>query len=99
VPGVTRVIRLKALADDGTVMVVEPFARDAVSDNVGPIGRVYYSASAAVCIPHSRSEQLGPALGAQAGPGRLADVFRDAGFSSIRVAHETPFKIVLEVRR
>ena len=89
----------EALADGGTVMVVEPFAGDAVPDNLGPIGRLYYSASATICVAHSRSEEVGLALGAQAGPARLADVFRTAGFGSVRVAHETPFNIVLEVRR
>ena len=89
----------EALADDGTLMAVEPFAGDAVPENLGPVGRLYYSASTAICVPHSRSEAVGLALGAQAGPARLADVFRQAGFGSIRTAHETPFNIVLEVRR
>jgi SAM-dependent methyltransferase len=89
----------EALADDGTLMVVEPFAGDAVLDNLGPVGRLYYSASTTVCVPHSRSEEVGLALGAQAGPARLAAVFREAGFRSIRCAYETPFNIVLEVRR
>ena len=89
----------EALAEDGTVLVVEPFAGDAVEDNVGPVGRLYYSASTTVCVAHSRSEHVGLALGAQAGPARLEAVFREAGFGSIRVAHQTPFNIVLEVRR
>jgi SAM-dependent methyltransferase len=89
----------EALADDGTLMVVEPFAGDAVPENLGPVGRLYYSVSTTVCVPHSRSEEVGLALGAQAGPARLADVFRAAGFRSIRSAYETPFNIVLEVRR
>ena len=89
----------EALADDGTVMVVEPFAGDAVPDNLGTVARLYYSASTAVCVPHSRSEDVGLGLGAQAGPARLTDVFREAGFRSIRRAYETPFNIVLEVRR
>jgi hypothetical protein len=72
---------------------------DAVPDNLGTVARLYYSASTAVCVPHSRSEEVGLGLGAQAGPARLADVFREAGFRSIRTAHETPFNIVLEVRR
>jgi SAM-dependent methyltransferase len=88
-----------SLAPDGTVMVVEPFARDAVADNVGPVARLYYAGSTAICIPHSRSENGKLALGAQAGPARLAAVFREAGFGSVRVAHETPFNIVLEARR
>jgi hypothetical protein len=89
----------EALADDGTLMVVEPFAGDTLLDNLGPVGRVYYSASSALCVPHSRSEDVGLALGAQAGPARLADVLRAAGFRSIRHAYESPFNIVLEARR
>ena len=89
----------EALADDGTLMLVEPFAGDEVPDNLGPVGRLYYSASTAICVPHSRSEEVGLALGAQAGPGRLAAVLREASFRSIRTAHETPFNIVLEARR
>jgi len=78
---------------------VEPFAGDSVEENVGTVARLYYSGSTAVCVPHSRSEDVGLALGAQAGPARLSAVSREAGFSSVRVAHETPFNIVLEVRR
>jgi SAM-dependent methyltransferase len=90
---------LQALADDGTLMVVEPYAGDAVTDNVGVIGRLYYTGSTALCVPHSRSEDVGLALGAQAGPARLTSVLREAGFRSIRNAHETPFNIILEARR
>ena len=89
----------EALAEDGTLMIVEPFAGDTVPDNLGPVGHLYYSVSTVVCVQHSRSEDVGLALGAQAGPARLADVLREAGFRSVRTAHETPFNIVLEVRR
>ena len=89
----------EALADDGTLMIVEPFAGDAVPDNLGPVGRLYYSASTALCVPHSRSEAVGLALGAQAGPARLTAVLQEAGFRSVGTAHETPFNIVLEARR
>jgi SAM-dependent methyltransferase len=89
----------EALADDGTLMVVEPFAGDSVPDNLGPVGWLYYSVSTAVCVAHSRSEDVGLALGAQAGPARLEAVFREAGFGSVRIAHETPFNLVLDVRR
>src|SRR5262245_53268207 len=65
----------EALAEDGTLMVVEPFAGDSVPDNLGPVGRLYYSVSTAVCVAHSRSEAVGLALGAQAGPARLGAVF------------------------
>jgi SAM-dependent methyltransferase len=89
----------EALADDGTLMLVEPYAGDAVGDNLGPIGRLYYSASTTICVAHSRSEAVGLALGAQAGPARLTDLLLEAGFSSVRSAHKTPFNIVLEARR
>ncbi len=88
-----------ALAEDGTLMIVEPFAGDAVPANLGPVGPLYYAASTAICVQHSRSEPVGLGLGAQAGPARLAAVLEEAGFTSVRVAHQTPFNIVLEVRR
>ena len=89
----------EALAEDGALMLVEPFAGDAVSDNEGPVGRIYYSASTTMCVAHSRSEDVGLALGAQAGPARLTAVLEEAGFRSVRVAYESPFNIVLEARR
>jgi SAM-dependent methyltransferase len=90
---------LGALADDGRLMVVEPYAGDTVTENLGVIGRLYYTGSTALCVPHSRSEGVGLALGAQAGPALLAAVLRKAGFRSVRKVHETPFNIVLEARR
>jgi hypothetical protein len=71
-----------ALADGGTVMLVEPYAADAVEDNARPIGRLYYSASTTLCCAHALSEDGGQALGAQAGESRLAEVFAEAGFGT-----------------
>lgn len=90
---------LGALTEEGTLMVVEPYAGDGVNENAGIIGRLYYTGSTMLCCPHSRSEEVGLALGAQAGPARLTAVLREAGFGSVRVAHETPFNIVIEARR
>jgi SAM-dependent methyltransferase len=90
---------LHTLADDGTLMVVEPYAGDVVTDNVGPIARLYYTGSALLCCTHSRSEDVGLALGAQAGPARIAAVLTEAGFGSVRTVHETPFNMVIEARR
>lgn len=90
---------LGALTEEGTLMVVEPYAGDGVNDNAGIIGRLYYTGSTMLCCPHSRSEDVGLALGAQAGPARLTAVLREAGFGSVRVVHETPFNIVIEARR
>ncbi len=87
-----------ALKPDGTLMVVEPLARDRLEDNLNPVGRVYYAASAMICTPASLNQPGQAGLGAQAGPGRLSAVIRDGGFSSVRVAAETPFNMVLEAR-
>jgi len=88
-----------ALAPDGTVMLVEPFANDKVEDNINPVGRLYYAASTTLCCAHSLSEEVGLALGAQAGEGRLAGVFKEAGFDAFRRATETPFNLVLEAKK
>jgi len=90
----------EALGEGGTVMLVEPFARDRVEDNLNPVGRLYYAASTTLCCAHSLSEEdgAGVALGAQAGQGRLAQVFQQAGFRHFRRVVETPFNMVLEAR-
>jgi SAM-dependent methyltransferase len=87
-----------ALAPGGTVMLVEPLAHGRVEDNVSPVGRIYYAASTTLCCAHAISEGGKMVLGAQAGEGRLADVFRKAGFSHFRRAFESPFNMVLEAR-
>ena len=88
----------KALAEDGTVMLVEPFANDRVEDNLNTVGRLYYSASTTLCCAHSLSEDGAAALGAQAGEARLANVFTKAGFSVFRKAKATPFNLILEAK-
>ncbi len=86
------------LNPDGTVMLVEPFANDDAKDNMNPVGRVFYSGSTMICTPASLSQEVGAALGAQAGEARLRDVLTQAGFSRVRRAAETPFNMVLEAR-
>jgi SAM-dependent methyltransferase len=88
-----------ALAEDGTVLLVEPAAGDSVAANLGPVGRIQYSTSTLVCTPSSLAEDVGAALGAQAGPARLAAVAAEAGLSRFRVAARTPFNLVCEARR
>jgi 2-polyprenyl-3-methyl-5-hydroxy-6-metoxy-1,4-benzoquinol methylase len=87
------------LADDGTVMLVEPFAADSLTENLNPVGRVYYAASTLICTPSSLDQEVGLGLGAQAGEQRLAEVAKEAGFSRFRRATETPFNLVLEARQ
>jgi SAM-dependent methyltransferase len=85
------------LSDDGTLMLVEPFASPRIQENVGPVARLYYSASTAICTPNALS-QGSLALGAQAGPDRLFGTLREAGFRRVRSVHETAFNIVVEAR-
>ncbi len=88
----------ETLAPDGTWMVVEPFAGDKVEDNLNPVGRIYYSASTLLCTPASKSQEVGLALGAQAGEARLREVVTGGGFNHFRRAAETPFNIVYEAK-
>jgi 2-polyprenyl-3-methyl-5-hydroxy-6-metoxy-1,4-benzoquinol methylase len=88
----------ETIAPDGTWMIVEPFAADRPEDNHNPVGRVFYSASTCLCVPHSLANH-GPALGAQAGESRLREVVvTGGGFKQFRRATETPFNLVLEAR-
>jgi len=87
-----------ALAPEGTWMVVEPAAEDSVEANLNPVGRVYYNASTLVCVPNSLSQEVGAALGAQAGPAAIEDVVRRAGFGRFDEVARTPFNIVFAAR-
>jgi SAM-dependent methyltransferase len=87
-----------SIAEDGTWMVVEPMAGDHVEDNLNPVGRAYYGFSTLLCTPASLSQEVGLALGTQAGPARIRDVVTTGGFSRFAKVAETPFNQVLEVR-
>lgn len=89
----------EALAPDGTVLLVEPFAGDRLDENVNPVGRLFYAASTFICTPNSLSQEVRLGLGAQAGEARLRDVFTEAGFTRFRRATETPFNLILEARK
>jgi 2-polyprenyl-3-methyl-5-hydroxy-6-metoxy-1,4-benzoquinol methylase len=88
----------KTLKADGTWLIVEPFANDELEKNLNPIGRVFYCASTMVCTPASKAQEVGMALGAQAGEKRLREVVTGGGFSRFRRATETPFNLVFEAR-
>ncbi|HKU97483.1 MAG TPA: class I SAM-dependent methyltransferase [Vineibacter sp.] len=88
----------RSLKPDGTWMVVEPMAGDLLEQNLNPVGRLFYAASTMICVPTSLSQEVGTALGAQAGEARLREVIGGAGFRRIRRATETPFNMILEAR-
>jgi hypothetical protein len=79
-------------------MIVEPFANDRIEDNLNAVGRIFYSASTMICTPASKAQEVGLALGAQAGEARLREVVTAGGFARVRRAAETPFNLVLEAR-
>ncbi len=88
----------RALRPDGTLMLVEPAAGDHIEDNLHPLGRVFYAASALVCTPCSLAQPGGAALGPQAGPARLTALLTAAGFSRVRLASQSPVNLVFEAR-
>ncbi|MEW5757340.1 MAG: class I SAM-dependent methyltransferase [Pseudomonadota bacterium] len=95
--GAARHVR-ETLADDGAWMLVEPMAGDDLGDNLNPVGRAYYAFSTSVCTPTSLSQEVGTALGAQAGERRLCEIIETGGFSRVRRAAQTPFNMILEAR-
>ena len=88
-----------AMAEDGTIMLIEPFAGDRVEDNINPVGRLYYAASTTMCCAHAISENGTHVLGAQAGPSQLESVLKSAGLGTVRRAAETPFNLIIEACR
>ena len=89
----------ESLTQQGTVLLVEPFANDRLEENLNPVGRMFYAASTFVCTPNSFSQEVGLGLGAQAGEARLRGVFLEAGFTHFGRATETPFNLVFEAVR
>ena len=88
----------QVLAPDGTLMVVEPLAGEGLQDNLHPVGRTFYGLSAVICTPASLAQEVGRGLGGQAGEAQLGGVLREAGFTRVRRATQTPFNLVLEAR-
>ncbi len=97
-PGAAAARVRASLAPDGTWLLVEPAAGDRVQDNLNPVGRAYYGFSTLLCVPNSLSQDVGVALGAQAGEAALRAVAAPAGFSRFRVAAQTPLNLVIEAR-
>jgi len=88
----------QSLKPDGTWMIVEPNAGDRLEQNINPVGRLFYAGSTMICVPTSLSQEVGAALGAQAGEAKLREVVEAAGFNTVRRATETPFNMILEAR-
>jgi SAM-dependent methyltransferase len=89
----------QALAPGGKAMLVEPMAGDSLEENFNPVSRLFYAASTNFCVPASLGQEVGAALGAQAGEKRLAEVLREGGLTKVRRAAETPFNLILEASK
>lgn len=87
------------LRPEGEWMIVEPKAGDDVSENLNPIGRLFYGTSTMVCVPSALSgSSKGSALGAQAGENKIREVVEQGGFRHVQRVAQTPFNMVLEAR-
>ena len=82
----------------GALMIIEPYADDEVSKNFNIIGQMYYSFSTIACVPASKSQEGGLALGAQAGLKKLTNVLNNGGFSQVEMTYKTASNMVIEAR-
>jgi SAM-dependent methyltransferase len=89
----------RSLKPGGVWMIVEPRAEDNIEGNLHPIGRIFYAASTMICTPASKSQEVGLALGAQAGEKKISEVVKAGGFHHFRRAAETPFNLIFEAKR
>ena len=81
---------------NGLIMLVEPTADDLPENNFNLIGQMYYSFSTIACIPASKSQEVGLALGAQAGPQKLISILNEAGFKNAKVTYKTASNMVIQ---
>jgi len=88
----------EVLKPDGTCMIVEPFAKNSLAENLNPVGRAFYAFSTMLCVPCSLNQEIGKALGAQAGEKQLIEAITSGGFTKVRRATETPFNLILEAK-
>ena len=86
------------LNTNGTLMLVEPYADDEVSNNFNLVGQMYYSFSTIACVPASKSQKVGLALGAQAGAKKLSKILKEGGFNHIKVTYKTATNMVIQAK-
>ena len=87
------------LSNDGYIILIEPTAADHPADNLNTIGQMYYSFSTMGCVPTSKSQEVGLALGAQAGPKKLLHILESAGFKNAKVVYKNATNMVIEAQK
>jgi 2-polyprenyl-3-methyl-5-hydroxy-6-metoxy-1,4-benzoquinol methylase len=88
----------QSLKPDGTWMIVEPYSNEHLEENLNPVGRIFYNASSMICVPSSLAQEVGLAVGAQAGDSKIGEIASLGGFKRFRRATQTPFNRVFEAR-
>jgi 2-polyprenyl-3-methyl-5-hydroxy-6-metoxy-1,4-benzoquinol methylase len=89
----------RALADDGTCMIVEPNVSADVLDNITPLGRAFYSSSVVLCLPAALAQDGPEALGNHGGEEAMRRIADDAGLHSWALAVEGMTNRVYAVKR
>lgn len=95
--GAVRAIR-RALADDGTYMMVEVKAGDTLTENLNPLGALMYSMSTLHCLTVSLAYD-GEGLGTLMGEPKARELAEQAGFTRFRrLPIEHAFNVFYEIR-
>lgn len=87
----------RMVADDGTLLIVEPMAGNTVAANLNPVGRIYAGASVLICTANAMATG-GLGLGTIATDDELCAVLTAGGFTHFRRATETPLNRIFEAR-
>ena len=88
----------RKLDKEGSILIVEPAASDKVEENFHPVGRMFYAASTAVCVPNSHAQEGDYCMGAQAGPAQVEAIIREAGYTRFRIAQQSPVNLIFEAK-
>ncbi|HEX6403234.1 MAG TPA: class I SAM-dependent methyltransferase [Pseudonocardiaceae bacterium] len=89
----------QTIADDGTLMIVEPNTSEQLENNIGnPVRRMFMAGSMIFCLPTALAQHGPYALGNHAGERAIRDIVVAAGWSRWRRATETPVNLVYEAR-
>lgn len=98
-PGAALCRTERALAADGTCMIVEPNTSANVLDNINPIGRAFTATSVTLCLPTAMAQKGPHALGNHAGEDAMRSIAEDAGLHRWKLAVETVTNRVYDVKR
>jgi SAM-dependent methyltransferase len=88
----------QALSPEGSILLVEPMAAEAIEDCVNPVARLFTAGSIFLCTPNAIATG-DIALGNQVPEQKLRDIMQAGGLSRLRRVAETPFNRIFEARK